>query len=443
MRQNVDSNNSRRGDHDSNYCVSCCPWPADGRFSQSTRRHTAALLKFSVVRGGNLPYAVIFAIAAACTVAVEFRPDRIKLLAPLALIPAVLLAGFRLDIGTDFANYARIFQGQIIFSKVAELGFVLFTWATNQFDSSGRLAFVLSSLLICLGYFRFAYRYSPAPLFAWCLALALPINFLASLNLVKAHMAIAIGLLAICEAKDRRMWGALPLLLIAGSFHYLAFLIAPLVVFEGVTEKWQPRIFWGTILVFAVAMLAAFLLPYCARYAYFVSGHTSANSELKALLFAAGAVCVGAWYVLRNGWRNLPTLMLMLYVMMVAFWAFTDTSNFFLRMSAVFAPFSIAAFSILPSRIPLRRAYLVAALIALGGLMTLTATRDNTLSPYQASLTIPSYAGACAGPATLMEMLTETSETTCEATATPTQIPQKSGGGWLGVLVSSFWLCRA
>ncbi|WMT87470.1 EpsG family protein [Pelagibacterium sp. 26DY04] len=401
-----------------------------------------------------LPYALVFAVAALCAIAAEYRPQRTQVLTLIAVLPAVLLAGFRLDVGNDFENYARIFQGQIIFTKVSEIGFVLFSWATNQVDGSGRLAFVASSLIICLGHLRFARAYSPAPLFAWCLFLALPITYLASLNLVKAHMAIAIALFAVCEAKDRRFWSAVPLLLVASSFHYLALALIPIVLFELSNERWRPLPYAIGVLGVLGGVLLAVFLPFCSRYAYFVTGHVSDNSGLKALLFAAASICVGIWYVRRNGWKNAPIYMLALYLALVAVWAATDTSNFFLRISAAFAPFSIVVFAILPEQKKLRRPYMIAALIALGGLMSFTAARDSALS-YQWSLDIPRYANGT--PASLSEMLSETARGPAAASqpapASPAQSapvappihlpPQISNANWLQNFVGSLWICSA
>ena len=106
---------------------------------------------------------------------------RSKFLTFLAALPISVITGLRVDVGKDYSVYEDIFQGKIPVSGI-DPAFLTFGHQVAEFDNTGRLGFLICSVITFLGYSIFINRFSPDKGLSLMLFLSVPIFYVSSLN---------------------------------------------------------------------------------------------------------------------------------------------------------------------------------------------------------------------------------------------------------------------
>ena len=116
-----------------------------------------------------------------------------------ALIFGLLLHLNQDGFGTDYQVYLDFFRGkQPVYN--GDPAFLWFSKAVSEIDNSGFLGLLIFSSVIHAGYALFIIRWVPGDrLFALALFFLLPILYINSINLMRAHFAIEIELSLISQ----------------------------------------------------------------------------------------------------------------------------------------------------------------------------------------------------------------------------------------------------
>lgn len=301
------------------------------------------------------------------------------------LIGLVFLYYSIMPVGRDFLTYSQLFEGQD--PVKVDFGFKLFADFLSYLDilGEGRTGLIVSSLLILAGHFYFFSRMSQNGMLLAAIFLLLPPLYFAGLNLVRQHLAIALALAALCQFEAGRRKASLALSIVGIATHQSVLLLLLFAAFSYLKN----RHFQFLILAIAIiSLLLAVLGPlnimnlFTDRYLYF-SYHESINSAWAAVglafgLFAAGLLSyqkVSKSYKIKLGF-----LFSYLYLISITLWLVTDTSNFFLRISALFLPVAILVLGenvIVNSK--LATSYRIAILIVLSVVFWMEVISDPSL----------------------------------------------------------------
>lgn len=155
-----------------------------------------------------------------------------RLLYLLAFVPMLVVSGFRYMIGVDYNSYAWIFQAitQSFEKTHVEVGYELLNKAWGFFSTDFVGVFVISSLIILAFFASSIYKESCNRLLSIYLFITLG-YFFYSMNSIRHFMALAIFFFASRYMKTVSMSNFIKyavLILIAASFHKIAFICIPL-----------------------------------------------------------------------------------------------------------------------------------------------------------------------------------------------------------------------
>lgn len=258
-----------------------------------------------------------------------------------ALIIGSFLHLYQNGFGTDYEVYLGFFQGkQPVYN--GNQGFLLFSKAVSAIDSSGFFGLLIFSSVIHAGYALFFIRWIPSDrLFALALFFLLPIFYLNSMNLMRAHFAVAIALFLISQKKKRQVaWGIGGLTAI--SFHPISFItmVIPLL----------PRIlFKGWIFALVPCLIAAFLIltvyerqiADLLNVSYFHT-HESNNESLLMIAFGVSILLLLPIYWKKKLYMTEAIIVAnATTVLFISLALISDLANFWLRFCQATLPFYI------------------------------------------------------------------------------------------------------
>lgn len=157
------------------------------------------------------------------------KPQR--LLYFLSFVPLFLVSGFRYMIGVDYSHYAWIFEAiNELFQRThVEPGYELLNRISYFFSHDYVLIFVLSSAIIILFFSIAIYQGSANPPLSIFLFVTLG-YFFYSMNSIRHFMALALFVFAVKYMKQQRFLPFLITILIAASFHKIAFIAIPIYI---------------------------------------------------------------------------------------------------------------------------------------------------------------------------------------------------------------------
>ena len=95
--------------------------------------------------------AVLFAQLATCHVlpnGKKLSDGFLKLFEFLAILPLVLIAGLRVDVGTDYSTYAMAYENPEVFASHFGSGFMWLIYSLRWFSLNPRLFFIATSVII-------------------------------------------------------------------------------------------------------------------------------------------------------------------------------------------------------------------------------------------------------------------------------------------------------
>ena len=209
----------------------------------------------------------------------------LKLFEVLAVLPLVLIAGFRVNVGTDYPTYVMAYEQPEIFSEHFGQGFMLFLYALRYISVNPRIFFIASSIFIYAPFVHTALKESDNPAFS-VLFLVISEDYFVSMNGICQYMAIAIIWLAIAALRKGKLIKALILCFLAAQFHRtaLCFLVAVLMYKLPLSLK-KIAILTAIACVAGIIgrkYLVALIIKYTSYGNYFSSDY--ANNQLSVAL---------------------------------------------------------------------------------------------------------------------------------------------------------------
>lgn len=219
----------------------------------------------------------------------------------LIALPLIIVSSLRLDIGTDYPNYEKIFDfiktyKLNLFDYDIEPGYALLNIAVNSVFHDFRWLIIVTSFFYVFFVFWFIYKESVDVGFSIFLFIALTFYF-SSFNTVREHLGISILLLSFPFIQKRKFFPFALLVFIAGMFHYSCFVF--LIAFFLYPFKITPKVAVILILTFLVLSVPISVLftrfisatPY-SKYLDGESGFTLASAlgilvQLSIFVFAS------------------------------------------------------------------------------------------------------------------------------------------------------------
>tara|TARA_B100001027_G_scaffold172498_1_gene123879 strand:- start:2839 stop:3843 length:1005 start_codon:yes stop_codon:yes gene_type:complete len=247
------------------------------------------------------------------------------------------ISGLRENIGTDYKIYHDIFQGKFPVTGI-DLGFMFYALSFSLVDASGQLGMLVTASITIFFHLYFIRKFSINFLFSTLLFICLPIFFLSTLNLVRAHFAISIGLMGILLFYEKKHFFSLMMIGLSCLMH-----IAGVVFLSVFISKFVSRKF---ILICIVAILVSFLLVmstniesiidyYFPSFSYFKT-HNSDNSPILAGLFLLINCFTLLILYIQKTFSRIQRILIILNlatIMSLLLWFVSDYSNLWLRFS--------------------------------------------------------------------------------------------------------------
>lgn len=138
-----------------------------------------------------------------------------KTFAFLSFLPLTIIMAVRYNVGSDFLGYYSYFSRT---KMPFESGFKALYALLRRFTDNPQSIIILSSVMICSGYFIAIYRESCSPAYS-VLLFVIAMDYFGAMNGIRQYLATAIALFALPYVKNKKWGKAILILLIASLFH--------------------------------------------------------------------------------------------------------------------------------------------------------------------------------------------------------------------------------
>jgi hypothetical protein len=155
-----------------------------------------------------------------------------KLFELLAILPFVVIAGCRVDVGTDYGSYAKLYENpEFLTSHFAE-GFSLMVNILRKFSQNSRFFFIATSFFIYAPYVHTAIKESDNAAFS-VLFMVISEDYFVSMNGISQFLAIAFIWVAAMSLLKGQWIKSIILCLLAATFHRSSlFFLIPMALYK-------------------------------------------------------------------------------------------------------------------------------------------------------------------------------------------------------------------
>lgn len=144
----------------------------------------------------------------------------------------VIFSGLRYGVGVDYATYIQYFHDMQIQDQLyVEPGYLLLERMVNAIKGEAQLVLFLCAVITIYCTSQFIKFFSNSVAISWIIYALTPIFYLASFNGVRQFVAVALFGASLKYIKQRKILYYIVVIVIAGMFHYSAFLLLPLYFF--------------------------------------------------------------------------------------------------------------------------------------------------------------------------------------------------------------------
>ncbi len=256
-----------------------------------------------------------------------------------ALVMGAIISATRSSFGEDYLVYQAFFQGKIPVTNNDYL-FLYLSHLLSKIDSSGIAGFWLFSLVTVIGYGRFIYVWVPKErLFGLALFFLIPLFYLNSMNLMRAHFVIAIILFLI----SIRGFKTFPII-IGATITFFIHKISILTVLVNQASIFNRRFVMSMLPVFVIGVFSFFYwfeddAVRILGYEYFAN-HSSNNNLYFIIGFGFVSLVVAFIYAnFRLSNTNVVVAANVFIFLFMTLYAFSSLSNFWLRVAQSVFPF--------------------------------------------------------------------------------------------------------
>ena len=201
-----------------------------------------------------------------------------RMLEVFTMLPFILIAGFRINVGTDYAAYERLYLSPEWFTHFSD-GFMLFIQILRSFSLNPRFFFIVTSILIYATFIHTALKESENVTFS-ILFFVISEDYFVSMNIVSQFLAMVFIWRATAELDKGRWKKSIVLCLMAAIIHptALCFIVLILMFKSG----------WSIRRLTAIAVIActagiigikywiSLIIKY-SRYGRYFSTHYAVN----------------------------------------------------------------------------------------------------------------------------------------------------------------------
>ena len=209
-------------------------------------------------------------------------------------LPLVVLSAVRENIGTDYANYVKIFTDirdyghldSIYFgTRSIEPLYFLLNKVISWFHGEPQWVFVITSLVYVVTVVYVCYDASPYPLFSVFLLMGTTAYF-EQFNTMRQHLGCVLLLLSLLYVFQRKPIKFLILVFIAGMLHYVCLLFLPVYFINKIKVK--PRHMVIGVIAFAVLQRPIIQIAYAllsnTQYVIYIDDQVGSGVGLVGIL---------------------------------------------------------------------------------------------------------------------------------------------------------------
>lgn len=221
----------------------------------------------------------IFSILLTCSLLLGLKvKSNSKWLFVIALLPMILLAGFRYDVGIDFQSYWDVFLHAD--SYLTEFGHRALCLLLSMFGFGPQMIFLLYAFVITYFTCKTLSGFFPQYLCLICL-LYFVSDYFASMNIMRQYMATIFFLYSIRYIRSRSVVKYFTCILLAACFHYSALFLLPFYWLLGI--NFSKSVIW-IILIFVVVISMFFpvasLLVGIPKYGEYIGLAVNSSANL-------------------------------------------------------------------------------------------------------------------------------------------------------------------
>lgn len=194
-------------------------------------------------------------------------------------IVITFFSGFRYNVGTDYENYVKIFNGTE-FYEVKEYGFKIFVLLLNAIGAKPQLMFLILAIVTVYLLYKNIVLYSENYIMSFLIFLLIPTFYLESFNGMRQVIAILIYLLTVHYVVEKKYWHIILLIGIGGFFfHESIFLVS--ILFFFINKSFSKK---QKIVIFCLVFAFNFILETVISYTPYMN-YLEIDKEVKVSIF--------------------------------------------------------------------------------------------------------------------------------------------------------------
>lgn len=182
----------------------------------------------------------------------------------LAMIPFILIAGTRIDVGTDYAAYEQLYLHPEWFTHFSE-GFMIFVRILRSVSLNPRLFFAITSVIIYATFVHTAVEESEGAAFS-VLFFVISEDFFVSMNIVSQFLAMVFIWRATSELIKGRVMISVALCLMAAAIHPTALCFILLILLFKIEYSIKRLAAIVAVICAAGIVGTKYLIPFIVRY---------------------------------------------------------------------------------------------------------------------------------------------------------------------------------
>ncbi len=203
----------------------------------------------------------------------------------LAILPFVLIAGLRVNVGTDYVSYETAYIEPELWSSHFNEGFMTLIYALRNISTDSRFFFLATSAIIYGLYVHVSLKESEQPAFS-VLFFVISEDYFCSMNGISQFVAIAVTWLAVAALRKHQWVQAILWCLLASTLHRSAlFFLTMLLLYKLPLSIKKTSLLVGVACIAGIIgrkCLIALLAEYSSYGDYFSSKY--ADSQLSVAL---------------------------------------------------------------------------------------------------------------------------------------------------------------